>query len=77
MRIISQDGTVDVPYENVVMRVEGRTIVADMGARSLFMGVYDYTDDAIAVLREICQYSIEKYYVYHVPASDEVKNGRM
>lgn len=75
MRIISQDGTVDVPYENVIIRVEGKFIEAYMGATYAFMGVYKSTDDAIAVLREITTFSREKYATYHMPPSDEVKNG--
>ncbi len=77
MRIISQDGTVDVPYERVVLSVEGRTVQADIGARSFYMGVYESTDDAITVLREIVTYSREKYATYHMPQSNEVKNGRV
>lgn len=77
MRIISQDGTADVPYENAIIRVEGRTIEAYMGAASAFMGVYQSTDDAIAVLREIITFSREKYATYHMPPADGVKNGKV
>lgn len=58
MRVISQDGTIDVPYEMVVVYVECESVIAKVGDKRYVMGSYSTEKKAIKameMLRE--QYS--------------------
>lgn len=40
MRVISQDGIIDVPYEMVVVYVECESVIAKVGDKRYVMGSY-------------------------------------
>ncbi len=53
MRIISQDGDVDLPYESAVVIREEWIIRANVKNRAFCMGVYSTSEKALAVMEEL------------------------
>lgn len=50
MRVISQDGTVDVSYEMAVVYVECESVIAKVGDKRYVMGSYSTEKKAIKVM---------------------------
>jgi hypothetical protein len=50
MRVISQDGIIDVPYEMVVVYVECESVIAKVGDKRYVMGSYSTEKKAIKAM---------------------------
>ena len=50
MRVISQDGIIDVPYEMVVVYVECESVIAKIGDKRYVMGSYSTEKKAIKAM---------------------------
>ena len=56
MRIISQSGRFDIPYENAVVYVEYESVIANVGDERYSMGKYSTEEKAVKameMLREV------------------------
>lgn len=74
MRVISQDGIIDVPYEMVVVYVECESVIAKVGDKRYVMGSYSTEKKAIKameMLREV--YIGMPIVMQNVDISDDVK----
>ena len=79
MRIISQNGAIDVPYEMAVVYVEYESIIAKVGDERYAMGNYSTEEKAIEVMEHLRRsyylrgerYEFEKDYFW-LPAEKEV-----
>ena len=79
MRIISQSGRIDIPYEVAVVYVEYESIIAKVGDERYVMGEYLTEEKAIEVMEHLRRsyylrgerYEFEKDYFW-LPAEKEV-----
>ena len=79
MRIISQSGRIDIPYEVAVVYVEYESIIAKAGDERYAMGNYSTEEKAIEVMEHLRRsyylrgerYEFEKDYFW-LPAEKEV-----
>ena len=79
MRIISQSGRIDIPYEVAVVYVEYESIIAEVGDERYVMGEYLTEEKAIEVMEHLRRsyylrgerYEFEKDYFW-LPAEKEV-----
>ena len=79
MRIISQSGKFDIPYEMAVVYVEYESIIAKVGDERYAMGNYSTEEKAIEVMEHLRRsyylrgerYEFEKDYFW-LPAEKEV-----
>ena len=79
MRIISQSGRFDIPYEMAVVYVEYESIIAKVGDERYAMGNYSTEEKAIEVMEHLRRsyylrgerYEFEKDYFW-LPAEKEV-----
>ena len=79
MRIISQSGRIDIPYEMAVLCVEYESIIAKVGDERYAMGNYSTEEKAIEVMEHLRRsyylrgerYEFEKDYFW-LPAEKEV-----
>ena len=79
MRIISQSGRIDIPYEVAVVYVEYESIIAKVGDERYAMGKYSTEEKAIEVMEHLRRsyylrgerYEFEKDYFW-LPAEKEV-----
>ena len=79
MRIISQSGRIDIPYEMAVVYVEYESIIAKVGDERYVMGEYLTEEKAIEVMEHLRRsyylrgerYEFEKDYFW-LPAEKEV-----
>ena len=79
MRIISQSGRFDIPYEMAVLCVEYESIIAKVGDERYAMGNYSTEEKAIEVMEHLRRsyylrgerYEFEKDYFW-LPAEKEV-----
>ena len=79
MRIISQSGRFDIPYEMAVVFVEYESIIAKVGDERYAMGNYSTEEKAIEVMEHLRRsyylrgerYEFEKDYFW-LPAEKEV-----
>ena len=79
MRIISQSGRIDIPYEVAVVYVEYESIIAKVGDERYAMGNYSTEEKAIEVMEHLRRsyylrderYEFEKDYFW-LPAEKEV-----
>ena len=79
MRIISQSGRIDIPYEVEVVYVEYESIIAKVGDERYAMGNYSTEEKAIEVMEHLRRsyylrgerYEFEKDYFW-LPAEKEV-----
>ena len=55
MRIISQNGTIDVPYEMAVVYVEYESIIAKVGDERYAMGSYSTEEKAFKVMEMLME----------------------
>lgn len=71
MRIISQDKTIDVPYDNVVLTIEPTSfkgsqdvdIYAKYYGERYHMATYESRDKAVSVMKDIYDsFNNKKYY---------------
>lgn len=60
MRVISQDGTIDVPYEMAVVYVECESVIAKVGDGRYVMGSYSTEKKAVKAMIML----IEKHLKY-------------
>ena len=60
MRIISQNGTIDVPYEMAIVYVEYENIIAKVGDERYAMGNYSTEEKAVKSMEMLR----EKYLLY-------------
>lgn len=82
MRLISQDRTIDVPYERCIIQtkkskretdVEIYNIKAIMGGESFHMGQYTSQEKGVKVLMEIvARYKADHEGQYMLPAEDDI-----
>ena len=78
MRIISQSGRIDIPYEMAVVYVEYESIIAKVGDEKYAMGNYSTEEKAIEVMEHLRRsyylrgerYEFEKDYFW-LPAEKE------
>ena len=75
MRIISQNGEVDIPYINSVIRQYGSKIEALNRGIYFTLGVYENKDEAAAVMRFIRGSYLRDKKLYKMPSQEEVTNG--
>ena len=79
MRIISQSGRIDIPYEVAVVYVEYDSVIAKVGDERYVMGEYLTEEKAIEVMEHLRRsyylrderYEFEKDYFW-LPAEKEV-----
>lgn len=79
MRIISQSGRIDIPYEVAVVYVEYESVIAKVGDERYVMGEYLTEEKAIEVMEHLRRsyylrgerYEFEKDYFW-LPAEKEV-----
>ena len=79
MRIISQSGRFDIPYEMAVLCVEYESVIAKVGDERYAMGSYSTEEKAIEVMEHLRRsyylrgerYEFEKDYFW-LPAEKEV-----
>ena len=79
MRIISQSGKFDIPYEMAVVYVEYESVIAKVGDERYAMGNYSTEEKAIEVMEHLRRsyylrgerYEFEKDYFW-LPAEKEV-----
>ena len=79
MRIISQSGRIDIPYEVAVVYVEYESIIAKVGDERYAMGNYSTEEKAIEVMEHLRRsyylrderYEFEKDYFW-IPDEKEV-----
>ena len=79
MRIISQSGRIDIPYEVAVVYVEYESVIAKVGDERYVMGNYSTEEKAIEVMEHLRRsyylrderYEFEKDYFW-LPAEKEV-----
>lgn len=79
MRIISQSGRFDIPYEMAVVYVEYESVIAKVGDERYVMGEYLTEEKAIEVMEHLRRsyylrgerYEFEKDYFW-LPAEKEV-----
>lgn len=57
MRVISQDGTMDVPYEMVVVYVECESVIAKVGDKRYVMGSYSTEKKAIKAMEMLREHN--------------------
>lgn len=60
MRLVSQDRTIDIPYERTMLKADNISILAIWGNEIFRMGVYDSHERAQEVMREVQ----DVYYKY-------------
>lgn len=63
MRLISQDGTIDVPYERVAVVVTGNYIGAEIDYKRYPMGTYSTEEKAERVMEDL-KYAYLSHQVY-------------
>lgn len=74
MRIISQKGNIDVPYEKVVLFADNvGAIHCKFGGESFRMGLYSSKQDAKAVMKMIRDAWDNAYEMFQLPKREEVK----
>lgn len=80
MRIISQDKMTDTPYDNAVVYINRQTptqiYVGGVDSDDGFpIGTYDTKEDALMVMRCIrLAYNLD-YKYFHMPTTEEMKDG--
>lgn len=57
MRVISQDGTIDVPYEMAVVYVECESVIAKVGDKRYVMGSYSTGKKAIKAMEMLREHN--------------------
>jgi hypothetical protein len=70
MRVISQDGTIDVSYEMAVVYVECESVIAKVGDKRYVMGSYSIEKKAIkamGILRKVYENNV----FYHCTANSK------
>lgn len=87
MRIISQDGCYDIPYEMAVVEWDGRYVNAHIMSKSYTMAVY-FTEEKAIEAMEMCKETYEDHLevkgkynevifqypkVFQFPKNEEVK----
>lgn len=53
MRIVSQDGTIDLPYDHIVLKVSQDELIAFYGSERFVLGTFETNRDAKEALIEI------------------------
>ena len=61
MRIISQDGLIDFPYNRIMLCVEGVLVTARNDGKQYLIGEYPTEEKAIKAM-EMCRVEYGKYY---------------
>lgn len=73
MRIISQSGRIDIPYEMAVVCVEYESVIAKVGDERYVMGNYSTEEKAFKAMKML----IEKYenneFYHHTATTDTFK----
>lgn len=73
MRIISQSGRIDIPYEVAVVYVEYESVIAKVGDERYSMGSYSTEEKAFKAMKML----IEKYenneFYHHTATTDTFK----
>lgn len=67
MRIISQSGRFDIPYEMAVVFVEYESIIAKVGDERYAMGNYSTEEKAVKSMEMLR----EKYLLYKIATNDK------
>ena len=78
MRIISQDGKFDIPYDSVLVYVSSvfpKEIHVDFVAyrATYIVGQYDSEEDALYVMKQIRRAVNDGYTYYFMPSAKEVE----
>lgn len=75
MRIISQSGRFDIPYENAVVYLEYESFIAKVGDERYAMGNYSTEEKAFKAMKML----IEKYenneFYHHTATTDTFKES--
>lgn len=59
MRIISQDGTIDLPYDRVVLKVSQDELIAFYGSERFVLGKYKTNRETLDLLKKIVSASCD------------------
>ena len=63
MRVISQRGNVDLPYEQIVVRIEMEYVMAVYKEKEYVLGKYSYEDKAIKAMEMLREaYNNNEFY---------------
>lgn len=88
MRLVSQHGNVDIPYENAILSHNNNIVRADVGDFDFTMGVYSSGEKAYKVMEmvrkkylasteiideNICYTTLTRAVVFKFPSDDEVE----
>ena len=76
MRVISQDGIVDFPYENAVLYVEYESVIVKVGNERCIIGIYSTEEKAIKAM-EMLREKYENNEFYHHTAATDTFEGAM
>lgn len=82
MRIISQDGQIDLPYNRIMLCVEGVLVTARNDGKQYLIGKYHTEEKAINAM-EMCREKYQGFFtkgnfmfdhpkVFRFPADDEI-----
>lgn len=75
MRIISQSGRFDIPYENAVVYVEYESVIAKVGDERYAMGKYSTEEKAVKTMEmsvsEFADYG--ESGIFRFPQDDEIE----
>lgn len=80
MRIISQDGIIDIPYDSIIVfALNGKDVSActvNDNYNKMALGTYNNEEDALYVM-DCIRYNKKKGYDYfHMPSADSVSTWR-
>lgn len=81
MRLVSQDGMIDVPYERVVIKATEHPFSTIITAhferedymKDIVMGCYTTTDKALKVMEMLRSRNIWDKYVFVFPKDEEIE----
>lgn len=71
MRIISQNGRIDLPYEKVCLYIDNTLIIASCNNEKYMMGSYSNNEQAVKLM-EMCRkhYATAEYNRRIIPKAD-------
>lgn len=76
MRLISQDGTIDCPYETSSVHVDRYEESYEIGVdRCMVLATYSTKEKALKVMEDIRKSWMQDLAFYNFPADEEIKES--
>lgn len=73
MRVISQDGIVDLPYEKAVLYAEYEIVIAKVGDERCVIGIYSTEEKAIKAMEMLREAYNNNEFYHHMSTTDTFK----